>query len=191
MTFEGIQLQGAHNIMEKFNFDADLTITPKSEKICSYRATVRNWIPAPIEIASQELPVQLVLGSTLALLSFFLATFVSTLSDIDYIFRYQEVNVKDVSGRLVIACYLLNSLICATSLWAIVQRTKLCLDFSATAHVLHLVASLIYNAAWPSSASWWVLQFSCATITCVLGEFLCLRSEMKSIPLGMSSRVDL
>ncbi|KZS02112.1 SYS1 protein, partial [Daphnia magna] len=30
---------------------------------------------------------------------------------IDYIFKYQEVNVKDVSGRLVVACFLLNSLI--------------------------------------------------------------------------------
>ena len=79
----------------------------------------------------------------------------------------------------------------ATSLWAIVQRTKLCLDFSATAFFLHLVASLIYNSGWPYSASWWVLQFSCVTITCVLAEFLCMRSEMKSIPLGMSARVDL
>nr|CAG4651393.1 EOG090X0FH3 [Simocephalus serrulatus]SVE94553.1 EOG090X0FH3 [Simocephalus serrulatus] len=110
---------------------------------------------------------------------------------IDYIFKYQEINVKDVSGRLVVACFLLNSLISAASLWAIVQRTKLCLDFSATAYFLHLLASLIYNSAWPSTASWWVLQSSCVTITCVLAEFLCLRSEMKSIPLGMSARVDL
>nr|SVE77303.1 EOG090X0FH3 [Daphnia lumholtzi]SVE77919.1 EOG090X0FH3 [Daphnia lumholtzi]SVE78549.1 EOG090X0FH3 [Daphnia lumholtzi] len=110
---------------------------------------------------------------------------------IDYIFKYQEVNVKDVSGRLVVACFLLNSLISATSLWAIVQRTKLCLDFSVTAFFLHLIASLIYNSGWPYLASWWVLQFSCVTITCVLAEFLCMRSEMKSIPLGMSARVDL
>nr|SVE70736.1 EOG090X0FH3 [Daphnia similis]SVE71364.1 EOG090X0FH3 [Daphnia similis]SVE71996.1 EOG090X0FH3 [Daphnia similis]SVE72623.1 EOG090X0FH3 [Daphnia similis] len=104
---------------------------------------------------------------------------------------FKEVNVKDVSGRLVVACFLLNSLISASSLWAIVQRTKLCLDFSVTAFFLHLVASLIYNSGWPYSASWWVLQFSCVTITCVLAEFLCMRSEMKSIPLGMSARVDL
>lgn len=79
----------------------------------------------------------------------------------------------------------------AAALWAIVQRTKLCLDFSVTAHILHLIATLLYSSAWPSSASWWVLQFSCATVTCVLGEFLCMRTEMKSIPLGMSARVDL
>nr|SVE76075.1 EOG090X0FH3 [Daphnia hispanica] len=106
---------------------------------------------------------------------------------IDYIFKYQ-VFFFYVS---TFACFLMNSLISATSLWAIVQRTKLCLDFSITAFFLHLVASLIYNSGWPYSASWWVLQFSCVTITCVLAEFLCMRSEMKSIPLGMSARVDL
>nr|SVE82220.1 EOG090X0FH3 [Daphnia magna] len=109
---------------------------------------------------------------------------------IDYIFKYQVFYLL-YHGRLVVACFLLNSLISATSLWAIVQRTKLCLDFSITAFFVHLVASLIYNSGWPYSASWWVLQFSCVTITCVLAEFLCMRSEMKSIPLGMSARVDL
>merc|ERR1712191_27466 len=110
---------------------------------------------------------------------------------VDYIFRYQEVNVKDISGRLVITCYLMNALMCSAVLWCIVQRTKLCLDFSVTAHLLHFTLSLLYNSTWPSSASWWILQFSCGTITCVLGEFLCLRTELKSIPLGLTSRVDL
>ncbi len=32
--------------------------------------------------------------------------------------KFQEVNVKDVSGRLVIACYLLNSLI-----WYVFSKT--------------------------------------------------------------------
>ena len=79
----------------------------------------------------------------------------------------------------------------AASLWAIVQRTKLCLDFSTTAHLLHFFACWMYNSTWPTSPSWWILQLSCVAITCVIGEFLCLRSEMKAIPLGMASRVDL
>nr|CAG4649749.1 EOG090X0FH3 [Scapholeberis mucronata]SVE93934.1 EOG090X0FH3 [Scapholeberis mucronata] len=153
----------------------------------SFRVTV--WDP-PL-IISQIVAVQCIMYVSLGLWIILLLNVVGGHPvSIDYIFKYQ-VNVKDVSGRLVIACFLLNSLISATSLWAIVQRTKLCLDFSATAYFLHLIASLIYNSAWPSSASWWVLQTSCITITCVLAEFLCLRSEMKSIPLGMSAKVDL
>nr|CAG4640432.1 EOG090X0FH3 [Daphnia pulex]SVE85184.1 EOG090X0FH3 [Daphnia pulex] len=138
------------------------------------------------------IPMQCIMYVSLGLWIIVLLNFIAGHPvSIDYIFKYQEVNVKDVSGRLVVACFLLNSLISATSLWAIVQRTKLCLDFSSTAFFLHLVASLIYNSGWPYSASWWVLQFSCVTITCVLAEFLCMRSEMKSIPLGMSAKVDL
>ncbi|XP_046650437.1 protein SYS1 homolog [Daphnia pulicaria] len=154
----------------------------------SFRIAV--WDP-PL-ILSQIIAVQCIMYVSLGLWIIVLLNFLAGHPvSIDYIFKYQEVNVKDVSGRLVVACFLLNSLISATSLWAIVQRTKLCLDFSATAFFLHLVASLIYNSGWPYSASWWVLQFSCVTITCVLAEFLCMRSEMKSIPLGMSARVDL
>nr|CAG4648304.1 EOG090X0FH3 [Moina brachiata]SVE93312.1 EOG090X0FH3 [Moina brachiata] len=153
----------------------------------SFRISV--WDPSLI--ISQIVAVQCIMYVTLGLwIILLLHVIAGHPISIDYIFKYQ-VNVKDVSGRLVIACFLLNSLICATALWAIVQRTKLCLDFSVTAHFLHFVASLLYNAAWPSSASWWVLNLSCVTITCVLGEFLCMRTEMKSIPLGMSARVDL
>ncbi|XP_057370732.1 protein SYS1 homolog [Daphnia carinata] len=154
----------------------------------SFRIAI--WDP-PL-IISQIVAVQCIMYVSLGLWIILLLNVIAGHPvSIDYIFKYQEVNVKDVSGRLVVACFLLNSLISATSLWVIVQRTKLCLDFSVTAFFLHLVASLIYNSGWPYSASWWVLQFSCVTITCVLAEFLCMRSEMKSIPLGMSARVDL
>nr|CAG4637414.1 EOG090X0FH3 [Ceriodaphnia reticulata]SVE73245.1 EOG090X0FH3 [Ceriodaphnia reticulata] len=151
----------------------------------SFRITV--WDP-PL-IISQIVAVQCIMYVSLGLWIILLLNVIAGHPvSIDYIFKYQVI---DANGRLVVACFLLNSLISAASLWAIVQRTKLCLDFSATAYFLHLVASLIYNSAWPSSASWWVLQSSCITITCVLAEFLCMRSEMKSIPLGMSARVDL
>nr|CAG4646632.1 EOG090X0FH3 [Macrothrix elegans] len=151
----------------------------------SFRVAV--WDP-PL-IVSQIVAVQCIMYISLGLwVVLLLHLLAGHPISVDYVFRYQ-INVKDVSGRLVITCFLLNSLVGAASLWAIVQRTKLCLDFSATAHLLHFIVSYFYNAAWPSSASWWVLQFSCITITCVLGEFLCLRSEMKSIPL--STRVDL
>merc|ERR1711911_443799 len=146
----------------------------------------------PPLIISQIVAVQCIMYISLGLWIILLLHFMGGHPvSIDYIFRYQDVNVKDVSGRLVIACFLLNSIVGAATLWAIVQRTKLCLDFSATAHLLHLVACCFYNSTLPSSPSWWILHLSCVAITCVMGEFLCLRSEMKAIPLGMASRVDL
>nr|CAG4650548.1 EOG090X0FH3 [Sida crystallina] len=150
----------------------------------SFRITV--WDP-PL-IISQIVAVQCIMYISLGLWIVLLLHLIAGHPvSIDYIFKFQV----HVSGRLVVACYLLNSLIGAASMWAIVQRTKLCLDFSTTAHLLHFVVCCFYNSTWPTSPSWWILQFSCAAITCVIGEFLCLRSEMKAIPLGMSSRVDL
>nr|CAG4638787.1 EOG090X0FH3 [Cyclestheria hislopi] len=152
----------------------------------SFRITV--WDPPLIisQILTMQCVMYISLGLWIVLLLHILA---GQPISIEYIFKYQEVNIKDISGLIV--CYLLNSLICAASLWAIVQRTKLCLDFSATSHLIHFIACWMYNATWPMSAAWWILQISCITITCVLGEFLCLRSEMKAIPLGMPPKVDL
>nr|CAG4635115.1 EOG090X0FH3 [Alona affinis] len=153
----------------------------------SFRISV--WDPALI--LSQIVALQSIMYVSLGLFVVVLLHMIAGHPiSIDYIFKHQWTFAIDFLYKHNIII-LLKSPSSAASLWAIVQRTKLCLDFSATAHLLHLAASLIYNSAWPSSASWWVLQFSCATVTCVLGEFLCLRSEMKSIPLGMSARVDL
>jgi len=154
----------------------------------SFRISV--WDP-PL-IISQIIAVQCFMYVSLGLWTvFFVHMIAGQPLSVDYIFRYQEVNVKDITGRLVITSFLMNSLMCAAALWCLVQRTKLCLDFSVTAHLLHFTASLFYNSSFPSSAAWWILQLSCVTITCVLGEFLCLRSELKAIPLGLTTRVDL
>ncbi|VVC86375.1 unnamed protein product [Leptidea sinapis] len=67
-------------------------------------------------------------------------------------------------------------------LWLLVGRTKLCLDFSCW----------MYNAAPPTTFSWWVLNIACTAITCVAGEFLCLRTELQAIPLSnIGAKVDL
>ncbi|KAH9361872.1 hypothetical protein HPB48_003719 [Haemaphysalis longicornis] len=76
-------------------------------------------------------------------------------------------------------------------LWYFVQRTKQCLDFSCTVHLFHLIGCWIYNAAFPHTLSWWLLNTACVTVTCVCGEFLCIRTEMKAIPLSLSPKADL
>ena len=71
-------------------------------------------------------------------------------------------------------------------LWYVVQRTKLCLDFSSTVHFLHLVLCTLYNSAPPISATWWVINLVCLTTMCVSGEFLCMRTELRTIPVSMA-----
>lgn len=79
----------------------------------------------------------------------------------------------------------------ALGLWLIVGRTKQCLDFSLTVHFIHFVISWIYNGHIPHTVSWWILNLVGVTLMTVLGEFLCMRSEIKAIPVGLGPKVDL
>lgn len=74
----------------------------------------------------------------------------------------------------------------AGGLWAIVRRAKQCLDFAATAHLIHLVNCSIYEG-FPTSASWWFLNLTCMALMAVIGEFVCMRTELKAIPVTVSS----
>lgn len=102
-------------------------------------------------------------------------------------FNLQEIHVTDSGGRSVILSFVLNAFIGALALRFIVGRTKLCLDFSCTFHFIHLVICWYYNGTFPSTFSWWFLNAICATLMCVGGEFLCLRIELKEIPVGYSA----
>lgn len=132
-------------------------------------------------------------------------------------FLLQEIHVTDVGGRLVICAFVLNSMIGSIALWFIVRRTKLCLDFwylltpntavpncylslklnlhfSCTFHIFHLFVCWWFNASFPWTFSWWLLNCVCATIMCALGEVLCLKTELKEIPVGytaLNTKADL
>jgi hypothetical protein len=77
------------------------------------------------------------------------------------------------------AHYIRRSLI----LWLVVKRAKPCLDHSVTIHIIHVVAVCLFSHHIPMSLSWWLLNVICAGITCITAEFLCLKSELKDIPL--------
>lgn len=99
------------------------------------------------------------------------------------------VKLKKISTcmalKTICSCYR------AVGLWFIVQRTKQCLDFSSTAHLIHLIVCWYYNGHFPSAFSWWLLNLACLTIMCVSGEFLCMRTELQAIPLNMGPKADL
>lgn len=87
---------------------------------------------------------------------------------------------------------LLNS---SLYLWYVIKRAKPCLDYASTIHCLHLLFSWMIMGRFPWSLSWWMINVICLTITCVCGEFLCMRTEMKTIPLlsamEMESKADV
>lgn len=101
--------------------------------------------------------------------------------------QFQEIHVTDSGGQSVILSFVLNAFVGALALRFIVGRTKLCLDFSCTFHFVHLIICWFYNASFPSTFSWWFLNAICVTTMCVAGEFLCLKIEMKEIPVGYTA----
>ena len=76
-------------------------------------------------------------------------------------------------------------------MWFVVGRTKQCLDFTATIHGYHFFACWFKYGFMPVTFWWWVTNIGCVILTTVMSEFLCMRSEMKAIPVGMGPRVDL
>ncbi|MCL7033561.1 hypothetical protein MKW94_005342 [Papaver nudicaule] len=65
----------------------------------------------------------------------------------------------------------------------LVERAKKCLDFSATLYIIHFFICLIYGG-WPSSITWWIVNGTCLGLMALLGEWLCIKREMREIPIS-------
>jgi len=145
----------------------------------------------PWMIISQILTLQSVFYVSLGLWIFLFDSMSGSSKSLDQIFKYQELQPTNFSGKLVLAAYVFNALNCSVGLWYVVQRTKLCLDFSCTIYILHLFVCVWYNSALPYTLSWWLINTVCAAVLCVSGEFLCMRTELQSIPVSMGPKTDL
>jgi hypothetical protein len=80
---------------------------------------------------------------------------------------------------------MLPSLDRALLLVKVMGRVRLCLDFSVTLHLVHLVLTTMHAQHVPSNLFWWGLNIlSCALMT-IAGEWLCMRFEMEPIRVGV------
>lgn len=142
----------------------------------------------PFLIISQIIAIQTVMYFCLGLWIWIVASFIGSTKSLDYAFHYKQIHVRDFAGQFIIIIFILNALIGAIALWWLVQRTKQCMDFACTAHLIHLLCCWIYNASFPSTFSWWCLNIISLSIMCVCGEFLCMKTELQAIPLSMNSQ---
>ena len=66
------------------------------------------------------------------------------------------------------------------SLWYVVQRTKLCLDFTCTLYLIHVLVCWRWNGHLAATLSWWFFNLVCVTLTCVAsGTNYTLYKQMK------------
>ncbi|XP_062155936.1 uncharacterized protein LOC133863835 isoform X2 [Alnus glutinosa] len=99
-----------------------------------------------------------------------------------YFFDYATVTTSTVTGRSVIASFLLSSFAGAGFMLYLIERAKKCLDFSATVYIIHLFICIVYGG-WPSSITWWVLNGTGIAVMALLGECLCKYRELQEIPM--------
>lgn len=151
----------------------------------------RSSVWDPVLIIAQIICMQccyyISLGGWITIVDFIQGTYRS----LDQLFGYEVLHFSHAAGKLVMCAFVLNALTGSLALWYIVQRTKLCLDFTCTLHLFHLIICWIFNGMFPHSASWWLTSVICTVLMTVLGEYLCMRTELQAIPLSMGPKTDL
>jgi len=151
----------------------------------------RNWIWDPWLLVSQMIAMQAVYYASIACWLMIYDWLTGSPLSLEPIFNYGSMYIRELGGKTIFVAFILNALTSAVGLWFVVGRAKLCLDFTATVHFWHLVAVWIYNRSFPLTISWWLLNVICVTLTTVLGEYLCMRSEMRAIPVSLGPRAEV
>ncbi|XP_047968142.1 protein SYS1 homolog [Salvia hispanica] len=100
-----------------------------------------------------------------------------------YFFDYATVDASTVIGWGVMSSIFFSSIAGAGFLVYLVERAKKCLDFCATLYIVHLFICTIYGG-WPASITWWVVNLTGLAVMALLGEYLCMRREMREIPIS-------
>lgn len=99
-----------------------------------------------------------------------------------YLFDFSTLSASTVTGWCAITSILLSAAAGAVYLLYLIERAKKCLDFAATLYIIHLFICIIYGG-WPSSITWWVVNVTGLALMSLLGEWLCIRREMREIPI--------
>lgn len=151
----------------------------------------RSYIWDPVLIVSQILLMQCIYYSFLGLWLAGVDGLVQNSRSLDQIFSYEVLGFSTLQGRLSMMAFILNSLTCALGLWFFIRRGKQCLDFTVTVHLFHMVGCWAYNARLPAALSWWLVNMVCMALMAVIGEYLCMRTELRAIPVNTGPKSNL
>lgn len=133
-----------------------------------------------MEICSQIVILQCVFYLAVGFSLFFSNVLLGTDLDLDYVFSSRDISFTSSFSYPAIVSFLLTAPVNAVALAVVVGRARKCLDYGSTVYLLHLLVCTLAHG-FPSTA-WWVLSVGGCVITVVMGECLCMRREMQSIP---------
>ncbi|EER13530.1 Protein SYS1, putative [Perkinsus marinus ATCC 50983] len=105
------------------------------------------------------------------------------------LFRDDNMGFADTESSILTIVLVTMSPLMSIILTYVVERAKKCLDFVVTYHMWHLVSTCLQLGRLPSYFSWWMWHVTAATITVLLGEYLCMQLESREISLGGGNAV--
>ena len=112
--------------------------------------------------------------------------FATSLS-LDVFFGCEHLTVATTDGWLHIMIVLLCAVAGSIHLVVVVERSKKCLDFALTFHILHLAFCVAYSGL-PGTSTWWFVNgISVVGMTC-LGEKACQYLELQDIDVAEEIR---
>eukprot|EP00698_Gefionella_okellyi_P013191 TRINITY_DN35_c0_g1_i1.p1 TRINITY_DN35_c0_g1~~TRINITY_DN35_c0_g1_i1.p1 ORF type:complete len:155 (-),score=23.29 TRINITY_DN35_c0_g1_i1:666-1130(-) len=135
----------------------------------------------PILISSQIVTMQASFYLAAGLFMHVLDMMAGTSISVAQFFSYEEMGVTTAHGWMTVLSYLFSSILGAVCLLFVVERAKKCLDFTATVYIVHLIVCIIVGG-FPLSFTWWVVNVLALICMDLLGEFICMRKEMRDIP---------
>mmetsp|Transcript_2836 Transcript_2836/g.10310 ORF Transcript_2836/g.10310 Transcript_2836/m.10310 type:complete len:161 (+) Transcript_2836:179-661(+) len=136
----------------------------------------------PVQIVAQIVSMQCLFYLSYGLLILVLIGPYETLT-VDFIFNWRYMELQSYAGVAVAGCYFINALVGSAFLLLVVERSKKCLDFTVTQYFLHGMMVLSHSGV-PSSVIWWLNTALCIAVMAVAGEWLCMRRELRDIPLS-------
>lgn len=69
----------------------------------------------------------------------------------------------------------------------VVERSKKCLDFALTVHILHFALCIWYRG-FPSVPTWWIVNLASVIVMTLLGERACQYLELQDIDVAEEIR---
>ncbi|CAI9716660.1 protein SYS1 homolog [Octopus vulgaris] len=151
----------------------------------------RSSVWDPVLIIAQIITMQCIFYTSAGFWLYLTSYITNFDRHISQFFTHSDLDFGEDSGRINAIGFAINSLCCAFGLWIVVQKTKQCLDYAATVHIIHFFCCWIYNARFPQNFYWWLTNIISLILMTVSGEFLCMRSEMKAIPVSLAPKADL
>ncbi|KAI8913803.1 hypothetical protein PhCBS80983_g04970 [Powellomyces hirtus] len=149
-------------------------------------ASFRNSTFDPLLLSAQIVSLQCTYYLSASSVIFAIELLTGSPITLSHVLSYKEIRTDTVLGWALFIAFLINAGIGCYAQLFIVQRAKLCLDFSCTLHLLHLLITSFYSGGIPKTLFWWFSFLCTLCIMAIGGEYLCMQKEMEPISLAGS-----